>query len=432
MSSDFDWLIDPITGRRVLPEGTTWIGNENNVESPAPIPVDKVNLRDLIARIHMLNVRLDYIRNSRLLIPFSNKYIPNAQVLSNLAPAILKQKGGIVKEAVAGEDYVDFQEMEDGKFCIINPNASTTSNKFICSTDITPQTIINITEEVTNIDNTVNNITNEITNITEEINYIDNTINNITNEFNNYAGDVHNHFENISEYINNTINNFNNVINNITNVVNNITNNNIINNVINNVQHQTDNHILELNFNFTVQLRLVFNLYLRLSATINAIIAAVIPIIGVVNTVIVNNTRISASINSQINMINNLVVQINAIANVINNFTANFNYINNRIDVIYNRFNAFVANINNYIMQNNVRISQRIALTIQGIQNHLEMHNTQLTAVFAQLTAITQAISVIQANILAILEQIEDIDTSSSGICIAWAIANDSLNIIWE
>lgn len=76
-------LIDPITGRRYLPKGYIWIGNDNNVEDFFNIEKLDFNCRDLRARFYLLNQIVKYVLNSRLIIPTKNKYMPNAQAIDD-------------------------------------------------------------------------------------------------------------------------------------------------------------------------------------------------------------------------------------------------------------------------------------------------------------------------------------------------------------
>ena len=139
-------LIDPITGRRYLPKGYTWIGNGGNVEDFTQFP--DFNCRDLRARFYLLAQIVKYVLNSRLIIPTKNKYMPNAQAIDEIIDnAILKHRNGVIKQAIAGVDYVDYKKLTDDYICITHPYISGQSNKFIDVSNLRVGDIENFIED---------------------------------------------------------------------------------------------------------------------------------------------------------------------------------------------------------------------------------------------------------------------------------------------
>lgn len=272
------FLQDPITARRVLPQGYTWIGNSNNVEQPYYIGNLDINLRDLRCRILLLRQELEYIVNSNLIIPFKNKYLKNAQILSNLPDCILKHRNGFVKQAIPGQDYVDYRELQNGKLCIAPHDINNSSNKFLSISDLTPGDIyhyfekfdthieeyneykLEVSVNLGDINNSITNINNNITELTQQINEIENTtIYNVENNITN---------------INNSITNINN---DITNINNNITN--IHNEIENITQWQTEvNTTLEVITELTTQINAILAVIANLQVLITTIQADIIAI----------------------------------------------------------------------------------------------------------------------------------------------------------
>ena len=216
---ELGWLIDPLTGRRYLPEGYIYIGGANNVETPMKLDefIEELNInwRDLRSRLLLLKQRVDYVLNSQLIIPFENKYIKNAQVLSKLQPALLKHKNGIISEAISGKDYVDVKNVQNGKFALIEVTATPEKNKFIQVSKYGPDDIkneINVT-----IDNSKTEIINEVTQeITQNV---EKTVKNHTTKI---VFDFSSHFNNVSKFITEFETNLNNTIQLINNINNNI------------------------------------------------------------------------------------------------------------------------------------------------------------------------------------------------------------------
>lgn len=272
----YKFLVDPITARRFLPKGYIWVGNNNNVEDFVLLDTFDINYRDLKARFLLLKQKVDYVLNSRLLLPTSNKYISQAQALDKLPPCILKHNNGIVKQAISGIDYVDYSSFSNGKLCVIHPEVSEISNKLISVSDITPLEIHNHFEEyneyktevtnnfetikqnITEINNSITNITNEVTNVNQTINNHTTEITNITNEITN----VNNNITNLEQHIENNIQNIQEQIQNIDNSVTNITNE--INNEIN-------VNLGDINLQLQAQLEMINNLIAQVNSLVTAI-----------------------------------------------------------------------------------------------------------------------------------------------------------------
>lgn len=302
------FLIDPRTGRRYLPQGCTWVGNEGNVETIAKLEEISCNCRDLKARLLILKNIVYSILNSRQLLPTTAKYYQDVQALDQLPAGILRHNKGWVKQARPGIDYVDYGTVSNGKLCVAPANISGTENKFVNVTDITPEDITNHFEEYNEFHNEYNEHIEEYTEykteITNNFNNIHNDITNINNQINNIEGDITNIEENISN-INNQITNINKNITNIEGDVTNITNKieNIegdVTNITNEINNITDNQnnyevdmgdikvdIGDIKVQLQNQLEMINNIIAQVTALFNAI--------GLINVTLIDlQTQIDA------------------------------------------------------------------------------------------------------------------------------------------
>lgn len=303
------YLFDPLTGRRFLPEGAVWVGNKNNVEDFYSINNLERNCRDLKTKLYLLQQKVDFVLNSRLLLPTRNKYTPQAQALDKLEPCLLRHNNGVVKKAVPGVHYVDYSSFSNGNLCAIHPSVSSEGQKFITASDITIPDIRNhfeefhqyqvtvnnhyenIVENITNIENNITNITEEITNINQTIEYHTQEIYNVNNEINNINNNITNinqNYQNITNKINNINNNIEYNIQNIQEQINNIDNS--VNNIYEQIHEDID---IDLG-DFELQLQAQLNMINNLIAQVNALVAAVAEINAVIAGIIaqINNLQI--------------------------------------------------------------------------------------------------------------------------------------------
>ena len=302
------FLIDPRTGRRYLPQGCTWVGNEGNVETIAKLEEISCNCRDLKARLLILKNIVYSILNSRQLLPTTAKYYQDVQALDQLPAGILRHNKGWVKQARPGIDYVDYGTVSNGKLCVAPANISGNENKFVNVTDITPEDITNHFEEynehieeyneykteitnnfnnihndITNINNQINNIEGDITNIENNISNINNQITNINQNITNIEGDV----TNITNKIENIEGDVTNITNKIENIEGDVTN---ITNEINNITDNQNNYEIDLG-DIKVQLQNQLEMINNIIAQVTALFEA----IGLINVTLIDlQTQINA------------------------------------------------------------------------------------------------------------------------------------------
>lgn len=345
-------LIDPITGRRYLPEGHIWIGNEHNVEDFANLETLIFNCRDLRARLYLLSQIVAYICNSRIIVPTKIKYLTNAQAIDEIETnSILKHKNGVLKKAIPGEDYVDYQQISDGKFCVSYPTINETSNKFIDVSDISPKDIKDHWDEYERFKLEIKNeFEIKLKGVVELVNNINTLITTLPNITVN----------------NQTINNIGDTINQVQQTINNITEQ------IRNIIEKINNNNYDFDLQQTLEnFRLQINNILR----------------------IVNNLKASLDINlpdNYFDMFNEYITKLgDLITNIKNNFNIDFN------------------------------INPELAVDLQNILN-------VLVTMFADLLVL------LNMMFFVVIPFLTTAVSSGEDTCIAWALANDQLNISWN
>lgn len=286
-------LIDPITGRRFLPHGYIWIGNENNVEEFISLAFEERNIRDLKARFLLLKHKVDYILANRQILPTATKYYSNAQAIDELPNALLRHVNGVLKAGRPGIDFVEYKSDVIGKICIVQSDISETDNKFIAPSDIDVADIKNYIKEYKEFKTDVHNhfnthfdfildVNNKVVGIISVITPIINTysslqnivnnnytviqeltkqiqeINNVTNNIVKMGDVITNLGDTITSIDNRVTNNEYNVQNvhySLEQVINNITNiTQMVNNVKNEITHNISNITNELTNNFSIEL----------------------------------------------------------------------------------------------------------------------------------------------------------------------------------
>ena len=122
-----DVFISPVSGRRVLEQGMLWLGDEHNIETPAPfspglislgegnilvgngqgLAEESVALKDLISRLLNLRYELSLIEeNATFILQRSNPLLKKAQALNKLPSGILKHTEGIISIATLNDGQV--------------------------------------------------------------------------------------------------------------------------------------------------------------------------------------------------------------------------------------------------------------------------------------------------------------------------------------
>lgn len=365
------WLIDPITGRRYLPENKIWVGNINNVEEFKDIKDvinEAFNCRDLKARYLLLFQMVRYFLNSRLILPTKNKYAPNAQALDDLQPCILRHNNGVIKNAVPGTHYVDYLRVDSPKLCVVDNRINSSGFKFIDASDLSPQDIHNHFDD----------------------------FDEFKKEYEEWKIEIKTEFEAKLEVINNIVNNINTVITNLPDF---ITNNTNVTNIIND-NKKINNEIK----NIYEQIEEIIN-HIHNSETFN------------INDFIEDITNKYEYLYQFLQDLQQTITNIENI-NLPDNY---FSQLNEEIQNIYNKIQEI---INNYTHEEqhdgdtSIEINENIDLGdfIVDLQN--------LITSFANFQAF---VNLMLFSLLPLLAQDATADT-----CIAWALNHDILKCCWQ